>query len=102
MVDRIIAGTINSDGSVKYGSGFSVSRPSEGHFMISFRPAFSQINGASATEIYDGDTRDNAVIISLSTTDLYVKVGDSHGDAKNRDFTFIASGIGEVTAAKTS
>jgi len=101
MVDRTIAGTVNSDGSIKYGSEFSVSRVSEGHYLVSFRPGFSQIGGASATQIYtsDGDTRDNIVFIRMNTTELYLKAGDSHGDAKDREFTFIASGIGATPAA---
>ncbi|WP_460910787.1 hypothetical protein [Paraburkholderia jirisanensis] len=77
MSDRIIVGTINADGTIQYGSNFSVTRTTEGHYNVSFRPGFSQINGASVTQVYnDGDTRDNAVIIKLNATDLYLKVGD--------------------------
>ncbi|WP_320199420.1 hypothetical protein RMR16_003925 [Agrobacterium sp. rho-13.3] len=99
MADRTIAGTINGNGTVKFGTGFTATRSSEGFYLISFRPGFSAIGGASVTQIFsNGDTRDNAVIQSLTSTELYVKVGDSGGKAKDRDFSFVAAGDGSVTA----
>jgi hypothetical protein len=97
---RIIAGTVNADGSTAHGAGFSVSRVSQGHYQISFRPAFVAISGASVTQIYpgDGDTRDNAVIIKLDVNGVYVKTGDSGGKASDRDFSFVAVGNGSQLA----
>lgn len=101
MENRTIAGTVNANGTTKYGSEFSVSRASTGHYVVSFRPAFAQISGAAATQIYpeDGNTRDNVVIIQLNATTLYLKTGDAGGDARDRDFTFLAVGIGSDAAA---
>ncbi|HVE20397.1 MAG TPA: hypothetical protein VNC39_00330 [Acidocella sp.] len=102
MADRIIGGTVNSDGTIKYGSEFSVSRTTEGHYVIAFRPGFAQVSGASATQIFpdDGNTRDNVVIIRLTPSELYLKTGDSNGNAKDRNFSFIATGIGSVAAVE--
>ncbi|MVA27012.1 hypothetical protein V6582_15110 [Agrobacterium vitis] len=97
---RIIAGTVKSTGEIISGDGFSVSRVSKGHYQVSFRPAFSKIGGASVTQIFpsDGNTKDNAVIISLDVNGIYVKTGDSGGDATDRNFTFVAVGNGSQTA----
>ena len=93
MTERTIAGTINGNGTIKFGTGFTATRSSEGFYLISFRPGFTAVGGASVTQIFtNGDTRDNAVIQSLTSTELYVKVGDSGGKAKDRDFSFIAAG----------
>jgi hypothetical protein len=99
MPDRIIAGTINPDGTIKYGQEFSVNRVSLGHYLISFRPSFAQVSGGAATQIYpDGDTRDNAVIITLNATDCLLKTGNSSGQAEDRSFTFIFAGTGKLAA----
>jgi hypothetical protein len=99
MADRIIAGTVNANGSQQSGNNFSVTRTSEGHYLVSFRPAYERIDGASVTQIFnDGNTRDNAVIIRLSATELFLKTGDSNGDAKDRDFSFVSAGTGSVAA----
>ncbi|NTJ42042.1 hypothetical protein G6L28_05420 [Agrobacterium larrymoorei] len=99
MTDRTIAGIVNADGTIRAGDEFSVSRTSEGHYVVSFRPAFDQLHGVSATQVFpnDGNTRDNVVIIRLSESELFLKTGDGDGNAKNRDFTFVAAGNGKKT-----
>jgi hypothetical protein len=100
MVDRIIAGTVNADGTIKYGQDFAVTRTTVGHYVVQFRPAFAQVSGGSVTQVFpgDGDTRDNAVIISLSATDVYLKTGGGDGRQSDRNFTFVMAGTGSVTA----
>ncbi|QCI98172.1 hypothetical protein [Agrobacterium larrymoorei] len=99
MTQRIIAGTINANGSVKFGTGFTATRSSEGFYLISFRPGFESVSGASATQIYNnGNTRDNAVIQSLNNTELYLKLGNGDGNPSDRDFSFIAAGEGSSAA----
>ncbi len=98
-VGRIIAGQVKGDGTIISGEDFTASRTTSGHYLISFRPAYNTISGASVTQIYpDGDTRDNAVIIRLNANELYLKTGDSSGNAQDRDFTFIAGGNGSKPA----
>lgn len=101
MTNRIISGTVNRDGSIKYGSEFSVTRTREGHYLVAFRPAFTQISGAAVTQIYpnDGSTLDNAVILDLKGTELNLKTGDGGGNAQDRDFTFVATGVGSAPGA---
>ena len=98
MTNRYIAGTVNADGSRKSGDEFSSNKTTKGHYVVSFRPAFTQISGGSVTQVYpnDGDTRDNAVIISLNADSVYLKTGDSSGDAQDRSFSFIFAGTGTV------
>ncbi len=98
-MDRIIAGTVNADGSVLNGSEFTVSKPSKGHYLVSFRPAFEKISGGAVTQIYtsDGDTRDNAVIVKLHNYECYLKTGNASGDTDDRMFTFIFAGTGSTS-----
>lgn len=97
--NRIVAGTVDADAKIKNGSGFSVSRTSTGHYQVSFRPAFHNVSGASVTQVYpEGSTLDNAVIISLSNTDLFLQVGNVSGKNENRDFSFVAVGVGTQDA----
>ena len=99
MTERTVAGTINGNCTVKFGTGFTATRSSEGFYLISFRPGFTAIGGATVTQIFEnGDTRDNAVIQSLNNTELSVKVGDSGGKAKDREFSFVAAGDGSMVA----
>lgn len=100
MDNRYIGGTVNANGTVKYEGEFSANRTSEGHYLISFRPAFQAMGGGAVTQIYgnDGDTRDNAVIIRLTNTEVFIKTGDSAGNAKDRDFTFVFAGVGSAPA----
>ena len=100
MTDRYIAGTVNADGTRRSGDEFSSNRTTKGHYVVSFRPAFTQISGGAVTQVFpnDGDMRDNAVIISLSADAVYLKTGDSGGDAQDRSFSFIFGGTGVVAA----
>jgi len=101
MTDRYIAGTVGSNGAPVSGSDFSSTRTTKGHYVVSFRPAFAQISGGAVTQVYpnDGDTRDNAVIISLSADSVYLKTGDSSGDPQDRSFSFIFGGTGSVATS---
>lgn len=97
MAIRTIAGTVNEDGSAKYGSDFISSRTSEGHYMIEFRPAFGELGGVSVTQIFnEGNTRDNAVIIRLNASHAFIKTGNDSGSARDRSFSFVAAGTGSV------
>ncbi len=97
MTTRTIAGTVNSDGSIRYGQEYTVQKVSTGHYFVSFRPAFAQMGGGAATQIFpDGDTRDNVTIVSLTANDSLLKTGDGNGNAQDRDFTFSFSGEGNI------
>jgi hypothetical protein len=91
---RIIAGVVNADGTKKSGKDFTSLKTSTGHYVVEFRPAFTYVDGGSATQIFpkDGDTRDNLVIISLDANTAEIKTGGSGGNAADRSFTFIFAG----------
>jgi hypothetical protein len=96
---RILRGTVRSDKVIIAGAGFSVDPTSAGIglYNISFTEAFPTPPSASVTQVFfsggsGGDTRDNAVIISIDSNGMRLKTGDSAGDASNRDFSFIVVG----------
>lgn len=96
----IIYGTVSKDGKKLGGEGYSVSHTKDsGVYFITFAQPFNRLPGASTTQIYPndpnstgGDTRDNALIIYLSSEQMNVKTGEHDGDGKDRDFTFIVVG----------
>lgn len=109
---RIVAGYVDGgsaiDGKISVTSGtgdFEVNRIREGHFEIVMRPAFTTIYGGAASEVLatdkveakGGDTRDNAVIVSLTPSRVVLQVGDNAGSPKNREFSFIFYGSGSVS-----
>lgn len=104
MSDRIIAGTVNANGSIRHGNAFSVTRTSKGHYLVAFRPAFASLSGGASTQVYpnDGNTKDNVVIVALGPNDALLKTGDDNGNAQDRDFTFVFAGTGEVAAVDQS
>ena len=101
-VNRIIAGTVAANGTAVSGQEFTSLRTSQGHYVVSFQPRFASISGGSVTQVYpnDGDTRDNAVIIALTSESCYYKTGDNEGKASDRSATFIFAGIGSAAAAE--
>lgn len=96
----IIYGTVSKDGKKLGGEGYSVSHTKDsGIYFITFERPFNRLPGASTTQIYPndpsskgGNTKDNALLIYLSTEQMNVKTGNNDGDAKDRDFTFIVVG----------
>jgi hypothetical protein len=99
---------------VTQGTGYTVSNPSNGIFVITFTTPFTQIFGAS-TNIYDTYgagtgtitpgtgpdfstpgtrllTSDNTQISFINNTTIRVKTGDANGALDNRSFTFLVTG----------
>jgi hypothetical protein len=97
---RIVRGTVQSNGTIAAGSGFSVSPIESGLYEITFNQSFSARPSASVTQVFPdlddfgtgGDTRDNAVLVGINANRIRVKTGDSDGGARNRDFTFVVIG----------
>lgn len=96
----ILYGTVKADGSKLGGDGYTVNHTKDtGIYYITFTRPFNRMPGASTTQIYPndksskgGDTRDNALLIYLDAGEMIVKTGESDGDAKDRDFSFIVVG----------
>lgn len=96
----ILYGTVSKDGKKLGGSGYSVSHTAgTGIYFVTFEQPFNKLPGASTTQVFPndasskgGNTKDNALLIYLSTEQMNVKTGNDSGDAKDRDFTFIVVG----------
>jgi hypothetical protein len=96
----MVRGTINSDGSINAGSGFTVVKTDVGAYLISFFFPFSGRPSASVTQIFPGpddfgvgfDTRDNAVIDGLNAMQMKVITGRNDGVHDDRPFTFVVVG----------
>ncbi|WP_124492096.1 hypothetical protein [Burkholderia stagnalis] len=94
---RIIWGTINSDGSIKNGSGdFSVENTESGKYAISFNPGFSALPGVVATQNNYGDTGqsnlDGVVVPFVNNSYCQINTGNNSNKFQNRSFAFIAIG----------
>jgi hypothetical protein len=98
---RIVSGIVDPSGTPFSGSGFRVDVVNPGLYTVLFDTAFNIIPAVTASEIYPwplkadsegGNTKDNAVIVYLSSDRVRIKVGDKDGTALNRAFCFIAVG----------
>ena len=101
QTERTISGSVQPDGTVKAGTGFTVLRQSPGDYSINFNTPFNQRPVVVATQRhphtddfnqYGGDTRDNLVIIAVSNSKCKLKVGNGDGKVCDRAFEFIAIG----------
>jgi hypothetical protein len=95
---RVIRGTVNSNGGINSGSGYSVSKVGTGLYDINFSTAFNTTPAVVITQIFEGnnqqggDTRDNAVVVLTTTTKTRIKTGGSDGSVSDRSFCFVAFG----------
>ena len=100
---RMVRGTVTARG-VKSGDGYVVKIVGEGLYDVTFLTPFAASPSASVTQVFDGggqggDTRDNAIIVSLAADRMRVKTGAGDGRAQNRDFSFVVMGLRNVSAA---
>jgi hypothetical protein len=94
---RMIRGVINANGTIAQGTGFTVSKVGTGLYDISFSNGFPGLPSVVATQWYfgngtGGDTRDNAVVVSVSNSSTRIKTGGGDGAASDRVFGFIVMG----------
>ena len=107
LATTIVTGFIARDGSKISGDGdYDVVKANRGLYNIVFRPPFAVTPVVVATQVFPNDvnnqggsTRDNAVIVGITERQFRVKVGNGNGDPEDRDFTFIATGVGLSGAA---
>jgi hypothetical protein len=95
----LIRGTVNADGSIAGGKGFTVKRQTQGVYDVFFATSFSDTPTVAVTQIYrgnvsdlGGDTRDNAVVVGVNKGQVRLKVGEDDGKASDRMFGFIVMG----------
>ena len=100
MADRSVWGFVRSTGKVETGTGYRVTHDSNGTYTVLFDVPFNTGPAVVATQCYPGekeqggDTRDNAVIVSISSDRCRIVTGEDDGAKVDRDFTFIAIGGG--------
>ena len=104
MAFKQLYGTVKADGEAAPNarSGGWTSRRdsgSNGLYLITFEPSFTEPPTVVATQLYPndlsssgGDTRDNAVVVGIDNNELKIKTGNSSGNGTNREFAFIALG----------
>jgi predicted acyltransferase (DUF342 family) len=96
---RTIRGTVAADGSVVAGAGFSISK-SGNLWKITFADSFSGNPTVVVTQQYpdnnnasdSGNTKDNAIVVAVKSSEAYIKTGDNDGSQSWRRFHFIAIG----------
>lgn len=95
---RIVRGSVNSNGSLISGDGFSSTRNDTGRYTIMFNPAFQVSPTVVATQKYagnsnwGGNTKDNCLIAQIKKNECRIITGNNDGGYSNRDFEFIAMG----------
>jgi hypothetical protein len=97
---RIIAGRINANGTIVFGSGFSVAKIATGVYEITLDVAFPDALSYTVVTTQGpipqtNMTTDNAIFVSdgLTARKFRIKTGDGYGSPSDRPFTFIAMGL---------
>jgi hypothetical protein len=76
-----------------------VQRVSTGIYIVTFSFTFSNRPTVVATQCFPGgidmnnnggSTLDNAIVVSITNTQVKIKTGDSNGNSSDRDFAFMA------------
>jgi hypothetical protein len=88
---RIVRGTVNSNGTVSSGTGFTVSRTLVGVYTINFSPAFAGNPTVTANAVFSGPNDPRTVVID-SRAPNSVKLTTLAGDRQDLPFDFIAVG----------
>lgn len=103
---RTIRGTVEADGSVFAGSGYTVNKVGTGLYDVSFATEFSNIPTVVVTQQHPdnntarngqftesgGNTRDNAIVVGVRNNKVRIRTGKDDGSANDRRFHFIAIG----------
>jgi hypothetical protein len=94
---RTIWGSVNKDGTVHSGSGFTVEKKGAGIYTIHFTSKFRGPPAVVATQNnYRGDgwqsNLDGVAVQTVYTSQFSLVTGNSRGDKEDRGFGFIAIG----------
>lgn len=99
-MNKMIYGNVNGDGSVKTGYDFKVVRLAKGTYEIDFSITFPSMPTVLVTQNYPGwddnfggkvgNTKDNAVVVTVSENKVKIRTGKSDGSADDRNFSFLA------------
>jgi len=94
---KLLRGTINADGTVGAGNGFTVSKTGVGEYTIDFSTSFSSLPIVNASIIYSDTGSTNRIIAyvyDLTANSCKIETVDAvnSGFAEGTGFTFIAIG----------
>ncbi len=96
---KVVRGTVDVDGNIVAGSGFSAQNPTSGHYTITFDPGtFRHTPTITATVVsnsaQNNETRLNCIVKreGLSASGFVMITGNDDGDLRGRWFGFIAVG----------
>jgi len=94
---RIIRGSISGDGNILSGSGFQVSNPGRGHYVITFAAPFAGSPTVTATSLLASESDPATITAVLAPTSVNVSVRQYCHDLNacsdaNASFHFIATG----------
>ncbi|MCA9975929.1 MAG: hypothetical protein KC413_09280, partial [Anaerolineales bacterium] len=103
---RTIRGTVEANGDVFAGSGYTVNKVATGLYDVSFATEFSNIPTVVVTQQHPdnntarsgqftesgGNTRDNAVVVGVRNNKVRIRTGKDDGSTDDRRFHFIAIG----------
>ena len=100
MATQLVAGRINSDGSIAGGSGFYVRALGDGVFIVEFDSPLPNVPAVVVKENYrswgdfdytGGDSRDNVVLVAVDQKGFKVITGNNSGARVDRNFAFLAA-----------
>jgi hypothetical protein len=93
---RIVWGAVNANGTVRSGTGFTVTHTGGGSYVISFSPPFLDTPAVVGSQNNYGalgqDPRDGVVFPFVNGGAASAQTGDSSGNRVDRSFAFIAVG----------
>jgi hypothetical protein len=87
---RIIRGVVAANGAILYGTGFSVTHPTNGQYTVTFTTAFTDFPSVTATA--QSGLMITATVTSVSASSVPVRTFNSAGTAVDNQFHFIAIG----------
>jgi len=93
---RIIRGSIHGDGGIRAGSGFTVTRPSQARYLITFATPFAVAPTVTATSLSVPSLQIPTFMTTISATATSVELRLTYGNSSNlpqdNPFDFIAIG----------
>lgn len=87
---RVVRGTINSSGTVAYGTGFTCARTAAGDYTITFNTAFADWATTTMSTMFSGT---HGIVFQGGATFARIRTYNSSGVLSDTSFNFIAVGI---------
>ena len=98
MSTQIIYGTVDAKGEKISGNSFSSTNEASGRYRVRFEPPFASPPAVTTSQVFagvhnnGGDSRDNALVITIEKDKVRIRTGNADGGTEDRSFSFIAVG----------